>query len=239
MADLGQLALDVKGLTTGYRTRPIIHGVDLQVAAGEVVALIGHNGAGKTTLLKAVFHLLPTWSGTVTFPWAVGMLKPRSLLRLGVGYLPQGSQVFTDLSVIDNIRLSSSILPNAAARAEGVARALQFLPLLVGRQKERAGNLSGGERQMLAFACAMSLEPRLLLLDEPSLGLGPALARRALDLISDICKSRGVGALIVEQKVQDVLRVADRAYVLRRGKVTYDGRAAALLDEATLRDVFL
>ena len=231
-------ALRVNRLTTGYGTRQVLDQVDLHVSRGEVVTVIGHNGAGKSTLLKTVFGLLPVWSGEVFFPELGTAVEPRALLRHGVGYAPQGSRVFHRLTVLENLQLSGGVL-DASRRLQSVERALELFPVLRGRERQRAGTLSGGEKQMLALACVMSLDPHLLLLDEPTLGLSPVLAKNALTRISKIAKNASVGCLVVEQKVRQVLCMADRVYVLRNGKVTFGGPAVQLADEAKLREVYL
>jgi branched-chain amino acid transport system ATP-binding protein len=231
-------ALRVERLITGYGTRQILEQVDLEVSRGEVVAVIGHNGAGKSTLLKAVFGLLPVWSGEVVFPAIGTAVGPRALLRHGVAYAPQGNRVFHRLTVIENLQLSGVVL-DASRRRQSVGRALELFPALRGRERQRAGTLSGGEKQMLALACVMSLDPHLLLLDEPTLGLSPSLTKNALTRISKIAKDASVGCLVVEQKVRQVLCIADRVYVLRNGKVAFRGPTVQLADEAKLREVYL
>lgn len=232
-------ALRVEKLVTGYGTRQILQRVDLNVNRGEVVAVIGHNGAGKSTLLKALFGVLPVWSGNVAFTGLGGAAGPRALLRHGVVYAPQGNRVFHRLTVLENLQLSAVVL-DAPRRRQGVGRALELFPSLRDREGQRAGTLSGGERQMLALACVMSLDPHLLLLDEPSLGLSPALAKSAFSRIEEISVEANVGCLVVEQKVRDVLRIADRVYALRGGAVAFAGAAADLLaDDAKLREVYL
>jgi branched-chain amino acid transport system ATP-binding protein len=223
---------------TGYGKRQIVNQVNIEVMAGEVVAVIGHNGSGKSTLLKALFRLLPIWSGGVSYPVAGQARTPRALLHRGVVFLPQGNQVFSRLTVLENARIAMSArVPSPGRRS--LAYIDEWFPRLREKASQRAGALSGGEKQSLAFACAMALEPHLLLLDEPSLGLSPALAKDALNQISNICRQKNVAALIVEQKVRQVLRIADRAYVLRSGSVTYSGPAVDLEDEQTLRQAFL
>lgn len=238
MGNQRAITLQIDKLTTGYGTRQILDKIDLEITTGEVVAIIGHNGAGKSTLLKAIFGLLPVWSGSVVLGIEPVVLEPRAQLRRGVAYAPQGSRVFHRLSVLENLLLSAVVL-NAADRQQVVERAFHFFPTLRNRVGQRAGTLSGGEKQLLALACAISRDPKFLLLDEPSLGLSPALAKSAMDRIAEIAKEADVGCLVVEQKVRQVLRISDRAYALRGGKVVFEGAAAELANETTLRRVYL
>ncbi len=239
MTDHAATVLRVEKFVTGYGVRPIVHQVDLEVRAGEVVAVIGHNGAGKSTLLKGLFGLLPAWSGNVAYPRVPGGTKPRALLRGGVAYVPQGNRVFPRLTVLENLQLSAVVLQTVSRRKAAVEGALELFPALRGRETQRAGTLSGGEKQMLALACAMSLKPHLLLLDEPTLGLSPALVKAALNRIAAICADANVGCLVVEQKVHQVLRVSDRVYALKGGAVAFAGASADLADERKLREVYL
>jgi branched-chain amino acid transport system ATP-binding protein len=233
-------ALHVQGLVTGYGKKQVLNGVEIEVAAGEIVALVGHNGAGKSTLLKAVFGLIPIWQGQVQFNGKpVTKPAPRELLRAGIAYVPQGNRVFTDLTVQENLEMGGITLPNKQAVREGIQRVFGLFPALKDRLKQRAGTLSGGEKQMLALANALILSPRLLLLDEPSLGLAPPLVSDALARIQQIARDNSAAVLIVEQKVREVLKIAQRVYVLRNGRVSFTGPVEALKDEAKLKEVYL
>jgi branched-chain amino acid transport system ATP-binding protein len=232
--------LHVQNLVAGYGKKQVLNGVAIEVAAGEIVALIGHNGAGKSTLLKAVFGLIPIWQGQVQFNGKpVAKPVPRDLLRAGIAYVPQGNRVFTDLTVQENLEMGGITLPNKQAVREGIQRVFGLFPGLKERLKQRAGTLSGGEKQMLALANALILSPRVLLLDEPSLGLAPPLVSQALARIQEIARANGVAVLIVEQKVREVLKIAQRVYVLRNGRVSFTGPADELRDDAKLREVYL
>ncbi|PYI93139.1 MAG: ABC transporter ATP-binding protein [Verrucomicrobia bacterium] len=232
--------LDVANLVAGYGKKQVIDGVSLSVGAGEIVALIGHNGAGKSTLLKAVFGLIPIWSGEVHFNGSLWSTPaPRALLRAGVAYVPQGNRVFTDLTVRENLEIGGVTLPNKQAMKDGIERVFTLFPMLKNRLKQRAGTLSGGEKQMLSLANALVLSPKMLLLDEPSLGLAPTLVSEALKRIKQINQDSGVTVLIVEQKVREVLKIADRIVLLRTGRVSFDGPAGDLSDDRKLKAVFL
>jgi len=230
----------VDALVTGYRKKQVLNGVTLHVTHGEIVALIGHNGAGKSTLLKAVFGMLPIWTGSVALDGTrLNASTPRELVLAGVAYVPQGNRVFTDLTVRENLEMGGVTLSDGARLKEGIERAFTLFPALKPRLRQRAGTLSGGEKQMLALANVLVLAPRVLLLDEPSLGLAPPLVTEALQCIQQISRDSGAAVLIVEQKVREVLKIARRVYVLRNGQVSYSGTSESLRDEAKLRDVYL
>lgn len=232
--------LTIRDLITGYGKKQIVNGVSLTVAANEVVTLIGHNGAGKSTLLKAIFGLLPVWSGQIVLNGEVLQSpNPRELLRSGISYVPQGNRVFTELTVRENLEMGAVTLASKTLVHEGIDRALDLFPSLKLRLRQCAGMLSGGEKQMLALSNALVLSPRVLLLDEPSLGLAPQLVSLALKRIQDISVNSGTAVLIVEQKVREVLKIANRVYVLRNGKVSFSGSAESLGDDAKLREVYL
>jgi ABC-type branched-subunit amino acid transport system ATPase component len=240
LAESAHALLSIDSVVTGYGKKQVVNGVSIEVAPGEIVALIGHNGAGKSTLLKALFGLLPVWKGEVAFNGNdLKAAKPRELLRAGIAYVPQGNRVFTDLSVRENLEMGGVTLPNKTQLEEGMERVFTLFPALRGQLQQRAGTLSGGEKQMLALANALILSPRLLLLDEPSLGLAPALVREALAHIQQINRDSGVTVLIVEQKVREVLKIAHRVYVLRNGLVSFSGSTELLKDDVKLREVYL
>ena len=240
MPDTRHALLKVDSAVTGYGKKQVLNGVSLIVGPAEIAALIGHNGAGKSTLLKAIFGLLPLWEGQVTFGGRVlNSTKPRDLLRSGVAFVPQGNRVFSDLTVRENLEMGGVTLPTKVHLREGIDRALALFPALKSRLRQRGGTLSGGEKQMLALANALIVSPRLLLLDEPSLGLAPPLVSEALGCVHALSRNSGMAVLIVEQKVREVLKIADRVYVLRNGRVSFTGPAAELYDDAKLREVYL
>jgi branched-chain amino acid transport system ATP-binding protein len=232
--------LKVNDLVAGYGKKQILNGVSLEVAPGEIVALIGHNGAGKSTLLKAVFGLLRVWGGQVVYDGrTLNGATPRELLRAGMAYVPQGNRVFTDLTVQENLEMGGVTLPRKELLKAGIERALTLFPVLRERLRQRAGTLSGGEKQMLALANALIVSPKMLLLDEPSLGLAPPMVTDALGRIQQISRDSSVTVLIVEQKVREVLKVAQRVCVLRMGRVSFAGPGEELKDDAKLREVYL
>lgn len=232
------LVLD--SVRAGYGKKQVLSGVTFDVASGEIVALIGHNGAGKSTTLKTVFGMLPIWSGSVVFDGEslIG-LSPRDVLSAGVRYIPQGNRVFTQLTVRDNLEMGGVTILDRARLKEGMERAFALFPDLKSKLQQTAGSLSGGEKQMLALANALILSPRLLLLDEPSLGLAPPLVGKTLQHIKQISLNTGMAILIVEQKVREVLKIAQRVCILRNGSVSYSGTTESLQDEEKLRRLYV
>lgn len=232
--------LYVDALVTGYGKKQVLNSVTLNVAPGEIVSLIGHNGAGKSTLLKALFGMIPIWTGTVMLDGIpVEAHAPRQLLPSGVAYVPQGNRVFTDLTVQENLEMGGVTLLNSTLLKDGIERVFSLFPAIKLRLRQRAGTLSGGEKQMLALANVLVLSPRLLLLDEPSLGLAPSLVTETLKHIQQISNDSGTAVLIVEQKVREVLKIAQRVYVLRNGKISFSGPSESLVDENKFREIYL
>jgi len=230
--------LVASNVVAGYGAQDeILKGVDLVVAEDEVVCIIGPNGAGKSTLLKAIAGLLRPKLGSVTLGGRpIAGLPAREISRLGLAYVPQEFNVFPTLSVRENLEIGGYIDRKAAARRiEGV---LARFPVLAGKQRHAARTLSGGERQMLAVAMALMVEPTLLLLDEPSAGLSPLAAERLFDAIVEIHKA-GIAIAIVEQNANEALAISDRAYILVDGKNSRTGAAKALAADPQIRRLFL
>jgi branched-chain amino acid transport system ATP-binding protein len=231
--------LEVQGLAAGYGDVQVLSGASLSVIQGEIVALVGSNGAGKTTVIRCVTGLLRPRGGTVSFAGArIDGLAAHQVVDRGIACVPEGRQIFPLLSVEDNLLLGSYLPRTRPRRQENLARVYELFPRLRERLRQFAGTLSGGEQQMLAIGRALMSEPRLLALDEPSLGLAPVVVSAVFRAIAEIRK-RGVTILLVEQNVQKTLRLADRGYVLESGRVSLTGTGAELLGNALVRKAYL
>ncbi len=233
MAPLLELA-DVKAR---YGQVEALHGVSLRVGEGEVVSVLGGNGAGKTTTLRAISGLVTT-SGTVSFAGArITRASPEKVARIGIAHVPEGRGIFSELSVYENIRLGAYL------RRDGFVgdyeRVRGYFPWLEERRDQQAGTLSGGEQQMLALARALMSRPRLLLLDEPSLGLAPLVVREIFRIVGELNEKEGLAVLVVEQNAKLALRSSNRAYVLEVGRVALEGPSAELAENESVRRAYL
>ncbi len=238
MSAPGERLLSVEGLATGYRRKQIVFDVSLEVRAGEIVALMGHNGAGKTTALKAVAGLLPVWGGRVRLgDEAVEQLPSATRVRRGLALIPQERFVFADLTVAENLELGAFAVADAQTH-ERRAAVLELLPVLSERRRQLAGTLSGGEQRMLSLGMALMLRPRLLLLDEPSLGLAPLLVERIMQTIQDVVRRERLTVLLVEQNVRHALGIATRVYIMRTGRIILEESAAAMAARGEWWDLF-
>ena len=230
--------LDIKDLRGGYGAVEVLRGVDLQVQAGEIVALLGSNGAGKSTLNHNVCGIYPTWSGSVKFEGQeISRAHYRDVVRAGLIQVPEGRKVFPNMSVLENLELGSYARARAR-RAANVQKVFAIFPRLKERITQLAGTLSGGEQQMLAIGRGMMAEPKLLILDEPSLGLSPLLVEEMFALIRQL-NADGLAILLVEQNVAQSLEIAKRAYVLENGAVRFSGSSGDLLKSDELRRAYL
>ncbi len=232
--------LEVEALCSGYGALQVLFDVSLTVSPGEVVALMGSNGAGKTTTLRTITGLLRPISGHVRFAGEdVTRLAPEALVRQGLVMVPEGRGMLRDLTVSENLALGAFVSTDKAAVAESLDQAYTTFPILAERREQKAGTLSGGQQQMLALARALMSRPRLMLVDEASLGLSPIMTETAFNLIRDVNQSSGVAVLIVEQNVL-ALDLADRAYVLEKGQVvaTAEGNEVRTM-QGRLREAYL
>jgi branched-chain amino acid transport system ATP-binding protein len=230
--------LEVRGLEVGYGMLPVLRGVDLAIAPGEIVAVLGSNGAGKSTLNNALSGILRPSAGRIRFlDTEIASASSMAIVRLGLIQVPEGRRVFPNLSVRENLELGS-YCRGRAARAENLARVMEIFPRLRERMSQFAGTLSGGEQQMLAIGRGLMAEPRLLILDEPSLGLSPLLVEEMFRLVARI-RDDGIAVLLVEQNVVQSLAIADRAYVLEHGRFALAGAASVLMADPRLRQTYL
>lgn len=230
--------LEIRALTAGYGSFEILHGIDLDVAAGEIVAVLGANGAGKTTLNRTISALMPPRGGSIRFLGEdISHSDHASIVRAGLIHVPEGRKIFPNLTVHDNLLLGA-YARGRRERAATLDQVLQMFPRLAERLLQIAGSMSGGEQQMLAIGRGLMGLPKLLLLDEPSLGLSPKLTEDLFTLIQRL-HAGGLSILLVEQNVVQSLAIAQRAYVIEHGRVALSGSAAALADDARLRSAYL
>ena len=231
--------LAIENLNVRYGAVDALKGISLHVAQGEVVTLIGGNGAGKSTLMRAIAGLVRVASGSIAFEGKdITGIRPHDCVRIGIGHSPEGRLVFGDQSVRDNIKLGAYARTDAADIEADIEKYFDLFPRLRERHDQLAGTLSGGEQQMLAIARALMSRPKLLLLDEPSLGLAPLIVREVFAIIKRL-QSEGMTILLVEQMANLALGVANRAYVIETGLITLEGSGAALLSDPRVRSAYL
>ncbi len=231
--------LALAAVTAGYGAFTALWDVSLRVEAGEAVAVVGPNGAGKTTLLRAISGLIAPRAGSVVFEGAeLAGHPPYDIVAHGIAHVPEGRRLFPQLTVAENLKMGA-YLPSARARfRESLERVYALFPALAERHRQRAGSLSGGEQQMLAVGRALMSRPKLILLDEPSMGLAPVMVLRLFDLIRRV-RGEGYTILVVEQNVRQVLKLVDRAYLLEVGRIKMEGRAADLAEQDFVRKAYV
>jgi len=231
--------LEVSGLRTGYEGIEVVHGVDLEVDEGESVCVLGANGAGKSTTLRAIMRQLPYWHGHVRFlGHDLSHARPSVPAHLGLGYVPEGRGMLASLTVRENLEVGAYPSQARGTFSTNLDRVLGFFPALRPRLSDVAVNLSGGQQQMLAIGRALMNSPRLLMLDEPSLGLGPQIVSQVYAALLEL-KKAGQAILLVEQAVGKALALSDRAYVLDRGRVVLTGPSDRVKNDKLLRDAYL
>ena len=234
--------LEVKGLHTGYGGIDVIHGIDIAVGAGEIVALVGANGAGKSTLVKTISGLLPVRAGEIWFEGErIDRLSPTARVLRGIAQVPEGRQVFGGLTVAENLRLGAYVHRRALGEADMQARIREVcerFPVLLERLDEPVANLSGGQQQMLVIARGLMAKPRLLVLDEPSLGLAPVLVAEIFRLIAGM-RAQGLAIVLSEQNAKLSLAIADRAYVVEMGRIALSGTGQELLASPEVAERYL
>ena len=231
--------LEVKDLEVCYGVIRAVKGVSFSVEKGEVIALIGANGAGKTTILHTITGLIPAKSGSVVFEGKELTKTPaHKIVGMGMAHVPEGRRVFQQLSVLENLRLGAYTRKDKAGIRESLEKVYARFPRLEERKNQIAGTLSGGEQQMLAMGRALMSNPRIILMDEPSMGLSPLLVSEIFDIIRVISES-GTTVLLVEQNAKKVLAIADRAYVLETGSITLSGKASDLMHDPSVQKAYL
>src|SRR5215468_1942998 len=231
--------LEAENLQAQYGWTKVLHGLSFAVEQGGITTILGANGAGKTTTLRAVCGMVKT-SGTITFDGRRIDGRPtEDIVRLGIAHTPEGRGTFVNLSVDENLRLGAYTRRDRSGLAEDFERVYQYFPVLAQRRRQQAGTLSGGEQQMLAVARALMSRPRLLLLDEPSLGLAPLVTREIFRIVRTINKEQGVSVLLVEQNASMALELADHAYLLETGRVVMSGPSSELSRDDSIRRSYL
>ena len=231
--------LEVKDLEVYYGMIQAIKGVSFHVDQGEVIALIGANGAGKTTILHTVTGLLSPKKGSVVFEGQeVTKIPAHKIVSLGMAHVPEGRRVFAELSVYENLKMGAYTRKDKSEIEENLQKIYERFPRLKERKNQMAGTLSGGEQQMLAMGRALMSQPKIILMDEPSMGLSPILVNEIFDIIQEVSKS-GTTVLLVEQNAKKALSIADRAYVLKTGRIALEGRAEDLLRDDSIKKAYL
>jgi branched-chain amino acid transport system ATP-binding protein len=231
--------LEVKGLKAYYGPSQALHGIDFTLAKGSITTLLGANGAGKTTTLRAICGMVRTEGAVTVDGQPVNGKATESIVRLGVGHVPEGRGTFTALSVEENLRVAAYTRPDKAAAARDLEMVFTYFPRLKERMAQQAGTLSGGEQQMLAIARALMLGPRLMLLDEPSFGLAPLIVQEIFRIMRRINQESKVSMLLVEQNAALALELAENAYVLETGRVVMSGTSAEVRSDQQIRKSYL
>ena len=231
--------LEIKDLVTGYGYIEVLHGISIHIAESEIVALVGANGAGKTTLLKTISGLLRTTSGTISFfDEKLNKLSPDKIVKLGIAHVQEGRNVFPNSTVSVNLQMGGYVRKNSKEVYKSIDKYFEMFPILFKRRNIRASLLSGGEQQMLVIARALMSQPKLLLLDEPSMGLAPNLVNEVFKIIEGI-HSEGMAIFLVEQNVKKALQIAERGYVIETGTIALEGSSEDLLVSDEIRKAYL
>ena len=231
--------LEIKDLCVNYGVIKALKGISFEVNEGEVIALIGANGAGKTTTLHTITGLLSAKSGSIVLDGKdITRTPAHKIVKMGIAHVPEGRRIFQNLTVLDNIRLGAFTRKDKDAIAEDVQKVYKLFPRLEERKTQIAGTLSGGEQQMLAMGRALMSKPRIVVMDEPSMGLSPILVSEIFDIIESIRK-QGTTVLLVEQNAKKALAISDRAYVLETGKIVLSGKASDLINDESVKKAYL
>ncbi len=236
---MSETILELKNLETRYGQIYALRGINIEVKKGEIVTLLGANGAGKSTTLKTISSLVPASEGTVKyFGEDITHSAPYSIVEKGLIHVPEGRMIFKELTVLENLELGSFTLKDNIERKKRINRVCELFPVLKERQKQMGGFLSGGEQQMLAIGRALMTEPKILMLDEPSMGLAPIIVQNIMDIIKQI-NSEGTTILLVEQNAKVALKLADRGYVLETGEIVMEGNADVLSTDESIVKAYL
>ncbi len=231
--------LELRDVKAGYGPITALHGISLDVGEGEIVTMIGANGAGKSSTLRAISGILKPTAGKITFAGKpIGGHAANEIVRLGISHSPEGRQVFPRLTVRENLELGAYTRSDKAEIRDDLRTMHDMFPILEERGQQLAGTLSGGEQQMLALARALMSRPKLLLLDEPSLGLAPLIVQKIFAVIREL-NSRGIAILLVEQNAKQALKLAQRGYVLESGQISFSGPASELLNDTRVQEAYL
>lgn len=231
--------LKVSNLEAGYGNIQILRKISFEVEKGELVSILGTNGAGKTTTMRAISGLIPIWSGEVYFDgMPLNKKSTEYIVKSGLIQVPEDRKLFTEMTVLENLELGAFTRDTRKNVKKNIDYCFELFPILKERQSQLAGTMSGGQQQMLAIARALMSEPKLLILDEPSIGLSPLLTKQVFDIISEI-KKNGVTVLLVEQNVNQALALADRGYVIENGEIVIQGEAKELLNDDSLKAAYL
>ncbi|MCE9533852.1 MAG: ABC transporter ATP-binding protein [Planctomycetes bacterium] len=232
--------LDVKELQAGYGVIEVLKGISIHVDPGEIVTVIGANGAGKTTTLMTISGIVKTRGGSITFDGKdLGRMAAHDIVKLGLAQSPEGRKIFPRLTVLENLRMGAFTRKDEAGIKEDIEKSYHYFPILKERHKQLGGTLSGGEQQMLAIARALMARPKLLLLDEPSLGLAPMIIIKIFDVIRELNRESNMSVLLVEQNARMALKLAHRGYVMETGSITFTDRAEALLNDPRIQAAYL
>jgi len=237
---MSEPVLSLKDLETRYGQIYALRGINMDVQKGEIVALLGANGAGKSTTLKTISSLINASSGSVIYNGQdITYMQPHAIVEMGVIHVPEGRMIFKGLTVKENLELGSFTLSDNEIRKKRMQRVFEMFPILEERQQQMGGFLSGGEQQMLAMGRALMTEPKLLLLDEPSMGLAPIIVNNIMDIIQQINKEQGTTILLVEQNAKAALKFANRAYVLETGEIVMEGSGEEMSKDESIVKAYL
>ena len=240
---MNQDLIKLVNINSGYNLVNVLKNVSLHVNKGEIISLIGANGAGKTTILRAISGLQPVSQGDIFFEnKKITNLNTSDLVRLGIAHVPEGRQIFRPMTVLENLELGGCLIYKAYGKKQlksSINEMFEIFPILKDRQKQYAGSLSGGEQQMLALAMSLILKPKLLLLDEPSMGLAPLIVKEIFKIIQELKEKENLTVLLVEQNAKSALKISNRAYVIETGKIILEGQSKDLLENQEVKRAYL